>query len=106
MKRVRLLLLLMVAALVLAPVASACERCVIRPMGVTCWSAFTTGWQWCYGGFGEPCVTGDKCPSDALLTAPAEEEVAAEACAGGALGCAQPAQATDEAPEGGLTLEN
>lgn len=45
------------------PAADACEKCV--PAGyngwVMCSSGYSSGSQYCYGGFGAPCTIGGDC---------------------------------------------
>lgn len=60
--RLVLLVLVVVVVLLAAPSSFACERCRQLIGGnSTCWSGMPTGYQWCYGGFGEPCTMGDYC---------------------------------------------
>lgn len=104
MKKLRMLLLVVIVVLVVAPVASACEICKAYDVDwYGCYSGVAVGFQWCYGGFGEDCHLGDRCPGHSMQQEPSPQ-VGENACAGGALGCAQPGL-EDAGPEDGLTLE-
>ncbi len=102
MKRVYLSLLFL-ALMAFASSASACERCKRWADDWMCYSGELTGWQWCYGGFGEPCTGGGWC--DSGFAAPSPLTSGEQVCADGVLGChdAAPAgfvleQPADEAP--------
>ncbi len=100
MKRVYLSLAFLVV-LAFASSASACEDCKRFNDTSTCWSGLPFGWQWCYGGFGEPCTVGGLCrdryPNGAPLT-PTEQ-----VCLTGVLGCTSGFDA--EASPSGFVLE-
>lgn len=54
---------LVIAILGLASTASACEKCVSAGSNnwVKCESGHTSGYQSCWGGFGDPCTLVDAC---------------------------------------------
>lgn len=100
MRRLRLVLLLVVCC-AFASSAMACEVCVWKFGVQRCDSGNPIGYQWCFGGFGEPCIAEDYCEEPRLLAAPLE----VQSPESGPLG--EPADCTDcddEAPRGGFTL--
>ena len=99
MKRVYLPLMFLVL-LAFASTASACERCRLFNGNTTCWSGATHGYQWCYGGWGEPCQVGGSCYEP--LAAPPALAPPEQVCANAVLGC--DAGVADLAPAG-FTLD-
>lgn len=102
MKRIYLVLLFLVVIALASP-ASACERCRPFQGTMTCWSGISPGQQWCYGGFGEPCVSGGTCvdPVSAPPLAPSEQ-----VCPSGPLGCSTSCFVCDaEGSPSGFVLE-
>ena len=97
MKRVYLSLLFL-AVMAFASSASACEICKGWAGQTTCWSGQPTGYQWCYGGWGNPCELGDWCDTRQGLAAPVTPSE--QVCADGPLGCASQPGAVDAAPSG------
>src|SRR5947209_4476887 len=87
MKRLSLLLALIVP-MAFADSAAACEGCRWWYGSVTCWSGYTRGAEWCYGGWGTACETGGTCVVpivegvSAGVLAPSEH-----VCTDGPLGC-------------------
>jgi hypothetical protein len=90
MKRLYLSALLF-GLLAISSSASACEICKGWSGQITCWSQLE-GRQWCYGGWGEPCVISETycLEADWLTSGPSlpSEDVCANpiaGCAGGGL---------------------
>jgi hypothetical protein len=82
------LLVVFVLSVALASSADACETCKRWNNTVTCWSGVQVGRQWCYGGFGEPCVLSEETCLDAegLKAEPVSPD---EVCPNPVAGCAQ-----------------
>jgi hypothetical protein len=82
--------------------AAACEACKKLGSGATsCWSGQIVGYQWCYGGFGDPCNTGDPCiiiDEQSIEAGTTTEEV----CSNPIAGCTMRGDGT---PSGGFMLQ-
>lgn len=96
--------------------ASACEKCLSDPnfpdLGYSCWSGYSTGYSWCYGGGKTTCKkpAGIDCPArDPQLQTPVTPGgVTGKAVrAKGILGCTECQTAGDgisSSPDGGFAL--
>lgn len=66
---------LVAAIIAIAGPATACEDCV--PAGYNGWlkceSGLDSGYDWCYGGFGEPCSRGGSCGGGGDINEPLKD---------------------------------
>jgi hypothetical protein len=99
------LTLLLGFMMLFASAALACEQCKKdRLLGEYCYSG-GSGYQWCYGGFGEPCViSGDACCTTCRSAFTSGDETAGPV-AEGVLKSAV-ANGDEELPLGGFTLQH
>jgi hypothetical protein len=87
-----------------ASAALACEQCKKdRLLGEYCYSG-GSGYQWCWGGFGEPCIAGGDPCCTTCRTAITSADENAGPVAEGILKSAV-ANADEELPLGGFTLQ-
>lgn len=83
-----LFLVALTGSILFAESSVACETCKKINNTVSCWSGALTGYQSCYGGFGEPChLDGPGCiEAEQLKSEPTPLEVV---CANPVGGCAE-----------------